>query len=333
MQYRAIPGTQLRISEIGFGCGGNAGLMVRGSPAEQRHVISRALELGVNYFDTAPDYGAGAAEQALGDALKAVGASQAIVTTKVEVRRNDLDDIASHVERSARDSLRRLGRDRIDILQIHNGPTAVRPAMERGDYHHLWIDHFLGGRGATEGLRRVLEDGIVGHVGFVCRGDDVAQVRTLLDTGLFNLINLPYSLINPSAAAASPVPAGERDYGGVLEAAQQGGCGVAVFSPLAGGRLSGQAPQHALARARLGAASSQGRAERFGFLARTDRSLAQAAYQFVLSHPGVTTAIGGFSSADQLEEIAAVSGEPPIPAEATAEIEAIWRSPRGEAPA
>ncbi len=330
MQYRVIPGTQLRVSEIGFGCGGNAGLMVRGSPAEQRQVISRALELGVNYFDTAPDYGAGAAEQALGDALKAIGASQPIVTTKVEVRRSDLDDIAAHVERSARDSLRRLGR--IDILQIHNGPTAAPPPMQGDDYHHLWIDHFLGRRGAAEGLRRVLEQGIIGHVGFVCRGDDAVQVRALLETGLFSLINLPYSLINPSAGAARPVPAGERDYGGVMEAAQQGGCGVAVFGPLAGGRLSGEAPQHALARPRHGTAPLQENAAQSSLLARTGRSLAQAAYQFVLGHPGVTTAIGGFSSVAQLEEIAAVSGEPPIPAETMAEIEAIWRSPHGDAP-
>ena len=49
--------------------------MVRGSPAEQQAVIARALELGVNYFDTAPDYGAGLAEQALGDALEAVRAN------------------------------------------------------------------------------------------------------------------------------------------------------------------------------------------------------------------------------------------------------------------
>ncbi|HXZ21376.1 MAG TPA: aldo/keto reductase [Pseudolabrys sp.] len=56
----------LRLSEIGFGCGGNAGLMVRGSHDEQQRVIERALELGIDHFDTAPDYGDGAAERNLG---------------------------------------------------------------------------------------------------------------------------------------------------------------------------------------------------------------------------------------------------------------------------
>ncbi|MFB3098101.1 MAG: aldo/keto reductase, partial [Dehalococcoidia bacterium] len=80
------------MSEIGFGCGGNAGLMVRGSPQQQREVIERALELGINYFDQAPDYGDGLSETNLGRALKDLGAHP-YITTKVEVRAEDLGDI------------------------------------------------------------------------------------------------------------------------------------------------------------------------------------------------------------------------------------------------
>ena len=70
MEYRQVGNTELRVSEIGFGCGGNAGLMVRGSPEEQRRVVTRAIELGINYFDNAPDYGNGIAEENLGRILK-----------------------------------------------------------------------------------------------------------------------------------------------------------------------------------------------------------------------------------------------------------------------
>ena len=66
MQYRRVPETTLNLSEIGFGCGGNAGLMVRGDHDEQHRAVARALELGINYFDTAPDYGDGVAEDNLG---------------------------------------------------------------------------------------------------------------------------------------------------------------------------------------------------------------------------------------------------------------------------
>jgi len=70
--------------------------MVKGDPSEQRRVIARALELGINYFDNAPDYGDGIAESNLGAALQDLGA-EAYVTTKVEVRQQDLADIAGHI--------------------------------------------------------------------------------------------------------------------------------------------------------------------------------------------------------------------------------------------
>jgi L-glyceraldehyde 3-phosphate reductase len=332
MQHRLVPGTDLRLSEIGFGCGGNAGLMVRGEPAEQRRIIARALELGINYFDTAPDYGNGAAEEALGRVLRDIGA-RPLITSKVEIRRQDLGDIAGHVMRSAQRSLRRLGVERLDVLQIHSGPVAAPPAMESDSYHELWIEHFLGPGGAAEGLRRLLDSGAIRYAGFICRGDDGTEVQTLLDTGLFHVINVPYSLLNPTAGLARPHGlAVDRDYGEVLGAARRRRCGAAVFSPLAGGVLAGGMAQHPLARPRNPTSDAARRkhilVDRFRFLADScGGSLAQAAYRFVLMHQGVTTALGGFSSLAQLEEISAVSGLPPLPVELLAEIETVWRTP------
>jgi aryl-alcohol dehydrogenase-like predicted oxidoreductase len=332
VRQRIVPGTELSLSEIGFGCGGNAGLMVRGAPAEQRRVVARALELGINYFDTAPDYGDGAAEDALGRVLQDIGA-RPLITSKVEIRRQDLDDIAGHVVRSAEESLRRLRVERLDVLQIHNGPTASPPPMEGGNYHELWIAHFLGSGGAAEGLRRLLDAGTIRYAGFICRGDDGTEVRALLDTGLFHVINVPYTLLNPTAGMARPPGlAVDRDYGDVLRTARLQGCGAAIYSPLAGGILAGTAARHALAR-KLSPSSDavrrrQSLAARFRFLAEAcGGSLAQAAYRFVLAHQGVTTVLGGFSSLEQMEEIAAVSGLPPFPAELLARVEAVWRTP------
>ena len=53
----------LLLSRLGFGCGAVGGLMVRGTSADQERAIARALEVGINYFDTAPDYGDGASEK------------------------------------------------------------------------------------------------------------------------------------------------------------------------------------------------------------------------------------------------------------------------------
>src|SRR5436190_21738570 len=88
MEYRALGRTGLKVSVLGFGCGDVGGLIVRGAPAERERAVARALELGVNYFDTASSYGKGLSEQHLGQALKALRAD-VYVWTKVRVAPED----------------------------------------------------------------------------------------------------------------------------------------------------------------------------------------------------------------------------------------------------
>jgi aryl-alcohol dehydrogenase-like predicted oxidoreductase len=66
METRTLGRTGLKVSVLGFGCGAVDGLMVRGDPADQERAVARALEAGVNYFDTAVLYGAGVSERNLG---------------------------------------------------------------------------------------------------------------------------------------------------------------------------------------------------------------------------------------------------------------------------
>lgn len=70
MKYRVLGRTGIRVSEIGFGCGNVGGLMVRGSHEEQVEAVNRALELGIDYLDTAPSYGDGKSETSLGRVLE-----------------------------------------------------------------------------------------------------------------------------------------------------------------------------------------------------------------------------------------------------------------------
>mgnify|MGYP003334555744 CR=1 FL=1 len=181
MKFREIGRTGIQVSEIGFGCGGNAGLMLNVSPSERRSVIARAIELGMNYFDNAPDYGDGLAEENLGADLKALG-QRPLITSKVEVRAANLADIAAHVVWSTEQSLRRLQVDCLDFLQIHNGPSRAPVHLEGKVYTQLHSDDFLQPGGAIEGLQRVLREGKARHLGFICRGNDAAEVRELIDT-------------------------------------------------------------------------------------------------------------------------------------------------------
>src|SRR4051812_48355563 len=97
--------------------------MVRGSAAEQERAVSRALDVGVNYFDTAVQYGHGASEQNLGGILRRLGADDALVGTKVHLRPAEFDRIPAAVSASLEGSLRRLQRDHVDIFHLHNAIT------------------------------------------------------------------------------------------------------------------------------------------------------------------------------------------------------------------
>lgn len=335
MRYRRIGTSDLGVSEIGFGCGGNAGLMIRGSRDEQLRIITRALELGITYFDNAPDYGNGIAETNLGLVLKTIGA-RPVLNTKVEIRAENLDDVAGHVVRSAEDSLQRLGVDHVDMFQIHNGPCRVDPKLEGDTYTQLSLDHFLAPGGALDGIERLKRAGKIRYAGFICRGNDGEEVRQLLDTGVFHLINVPYTLFNPTAGRRRPEGLTvESDYGDVMGAARQRGAAAAIYSPLASGFLTDDSvagvKRHRLARAYDLESPASVRlrqmARALTFLSREDATtLAQAAFRFVLMHEGVATALGGFSTAAQLDEIAAVSDMPPFSAAQIARLEALWRA-------
>src|SRR5690348_8977402 len=113
MRYRRAGKTDLVLSEIGFGTAAPSGLMTIDAPDQQYEVAKRAVELGVNYFDTAPDYGDGIGELTTGRVLKRLGI-RPVITTKIEIREDDQGDIAGHIERSLNASLERLGVDYVD---------------------------------------------------------------------------------------------------------------------------------------------------------------------------------------------------------------------------
>jgi L-glyceraldehyde 3-phosphate reductase len=126
-----------------------------------------------------------------------------------------------------------------------------------------------------------------------------------------------------------------KDYGNVIGLARARKASAAIYAPLASGALSDDAiaakPRHPLARAEdpdsENARKNREKARAMKFLAEEGgTSFAQAAFRFILMHPGVATALGGFSSQDQLEEIAAVSEMAPFDAGLMARLEAVWNA-------
>ena len=119
MKYKILGRTGLQVSQLGFGCGSIGGLLVRGDYPTMRAVVSRAVELGINYFDTAPHYGNGQSEVNLGAVLRELG-DKVVIGTKVRLTNKDLGQIGTAISRSVEGSLRRLGRETVDLIQLHN---------------------------------------------------------------------------------------------------------------------------------------------------------------------------------------------------------------------
>src|ERR1700730_12914680 len=115
--------TRMQLSVLGFGCGGGGGLMVRGDPRDQERTIARALAVGVNYFDTAVQYGDGESEKNLGRVLQNLKPANAVVGTKVRLPGATFARIADTVTHSLEGSLSRLRRERVDIFHLHNAVT------------------------------------------------------------------------------------------------------------------------------------------------------------------------------------------------------------------
>src|SRR5262252_1561286 len=125
METRVFGRTGLRLSVLGFGCGAVGGLMVRGDPRDQERTIARAIAAGVNYFDTAVQYGNGESEKNLGRVLQKLKPANVVVGTKVRLPSNDFGRIADVVTMSLEGSLARLGRHCVDIFHLHNPITEI----------------------------------------------------------------------------------------------------------------------------------------------------------------------------------------------------------------
>src|SRR2546422_6824167 len=106
MEMRTFGRSGMRVSILGFGCGAVGGLMVRGQPADQERAVARAVEAGIDFFDTAPGYGDGRSETNLGRVLARLR-PKITLATKVMIRPEERSDIAGAVARSLEASLRR----------------------------------------------------------------------------------------------------------------------------------------------------------------------------------------------------------------------------------
>jgi aryl-alcohol dehydrogenase-like predicted oxidoreductase len=171
MEMRPYGRTGMQVSVLGFGCGAVGGLMVRGDPRDQQSAIARALDAGVNYFDTAVQYGDGESEKNLGRVLQSLKPSNVIVGTKVRLPVADRISIADAVTKSLEASLVRLQRDHVDIFHLHNSIT------EAGGGPALSVQQVLGE--VVPAFERLRQQGKTRFLGLTCVGETAALRKSL----------------------------------------------------------------------------------------------------------------------------------------------------------
>lgn len=309
METRTLGKTGYAVSALGFGCGAIGGLMVKGERAEQRRAVAHAIESGVTYFDTAPSYGNGLSEQNLGRVLEELGSAvtdRIVVGTKLRVEADVAAGPAAGVTRALRESveesLRRLRRVRVHLMQLHNQIGASAETVGRG----LTVEQVVGP--VADGMGAVVDAGLVEHIGFTATGDPAA-VKRILTSGAVESGQVYFNALNPSAGYAGRAYKGAVDFGGLIDVAEKHRVGVIVIRSLAAGAVAASGVRHANAGGTGGIVGERyeddlSRAQALNSIAADLglESSVELALRFAMSKCGVSTVIVGFSSEDQLTE-------------------------------
>ena len=299
MEVRRFGATDVECSAIGFGTWA-FGTDWWGPTEDPDALIARALELGVTFFDTADTYGQGANEEIVGTALARAGARRGDVqiATKfgyvIEAERlahaeseRPKDWSGDHARRALEASLRRLRTDYVDLYQLHNPGME---ALERDDLFEVLDELRAQGRIRAYGVA------LGPKIGWREEG-----LRALRERGVQS-VQTVYNVLEQEPGAE------------LLEAAESTGAGVIARVPTSSGLLEGNLTpdttfsgnDHRRHRPRSWLVEGLPKAERLRFLERGgERTLAQAAYKFILAQPAISCVVHTVTTAAQLEEWAA----------------------------
>ena len=289
MDYTQLGATELRVSRLGVGTAAfgldRYGITAPGEgnvdPADAIANIHRAVEGGVNFFDTAPAYGR--SEELLGEAL--ADHKDCLVATKVPIPENILDnkekisqsELTQHVNESLDESLRRLRREVLDVVQIHNATVRV---LEQGNL--------------VSCLERAREAGKLRYIGASVYGEEAALAA--IATGKIQILQVALSLLD------------QRMCDKVIPAARTAGLGVLTRSALLKGALTKRAQWLPPGLLALSQASERAAKE----LDTCWESLPRMALRFCLSVEGVHCVLSGVRNSAEIEDCLAACTEGPI---------------------
>lgn len=326
MKSRTLGRTGMAVSEIIFGGGWVGGILIDGDDDTRREAIRRAMAAGINWIDTAPSYGQGRSEEALGWLLPEIE-DKPLLSTKVFVDLSQPEDIASQVRRSIEASLTRLNRESVDVVFLHN--SIAREAQGRS----ISLERLLGPNGAADALDGLRDQGLTRFVGLTASGPGDC-CREAVASGRFDAAQVYYNMINPSAGR-SAMPAAWRghDFSGLMESCAEHGCGIVVIRALAAGVLATDTrhgreiamtsdSELAVEELRARAAMEALGLDDAGITPYGTRS--QAAIRFVLANETIACTEVGLAQLAHLDQAIEAAEMGPLPVEALAELERLY---------
>jgi aryl-alcohol dehydrogenase-like predicted oxidoreductase len=305
MEYNSLGRTGLNVSRVGFGGGGIGEVWGPTTRDEAVRAIHRALDLGINYFDVAPAYGDGKAEEALGIALEG-RAQDVIIGTKVRIASTDMEDVTGAVTRSLETSLKLLKRDSIDILHVHN-----RFTEKRGEtLNSLAAEDVMGP--VLEAYRVAQQAGKTKFIGLSAMDHHVPTLNQIMRTGEWDTVLAYYNLLNWTAQSSAPPGIEIFDNGQNILTAKQHNMGVIGIRSHAAGALTTAVDRPVPTDNQL-LNQDVASAAQLGFLIDDSVSnLSQAALVFCLMNEDIHTTVPGVKNQSEAEEIAGCIDLPPF---------------------
>lgn len=280
MNYRKYTKSSPLVSELGLGTwqlGANSGWKEM-SEKEAIEMVHQAFDLGVNFFDTAPNYGFGTSELRLGKAFQSMDRSKIVVNTKFgHTHKGNMNYEAEYIRESVEGSLKRLQLDYVDSLIIHNPPSEYLDGNKNQHY---------------EILEQLKEEGKIKAYGASL--DTYNDMKLFMETTNCEVIEAFFNILHQDSRRAFAL-------------AKSKGVGIIVKVPLDSGWLSGKYSSNSTfedVRARWSKSDIQTRAalvEKVKEIVGTSRPLVQVANAYCLVYEEVSTIIPGNTTIEQLK--------------------------------
>jgi D-threo-aldose 1-dehydrogenase len=328
MKYRAFGNTGIQVSEVIFGAGSVGGILIQKDDATKRDALRRAFAGGINWVDTAAQYGNGKSEEALGWLLPefaAASGAEPYLSTKIQLDVENLDDIPAQVEKLLMAGLTRLKRTSVDVLQLHN-----RIGTQPGG-RVMTVEQILGRNGVADGLERLRARGWFRYMGITALGE-TPSVCEVIRSKRFDSAQVYYNLLNPSAGRSMPGAWTGQNFNGIINACRAADMAVMAIRIFAAGIIATdeRTGRESVLTADTSLAEDQRKAKAvFDAIGNDHGTRAQVALRFVLSNPDVSCAIIGSAEPQHVDDALQAAAMGPLPADVLARLDALYQSDFG----